>query len=300
MQEITSRLGLPDGSVTHYGLNGDVNGVLMMADIVLYGSSQEMQSFPPLLIRAMSFEIPIMVPDLPALRNYVSLFEIHFHDVTARLPLPHSCIFLLLLFLITCIFSGSQIVDGVHGVIFPKHNPDALLSSFSQMISDGKLSRFSQAIASSGRLLAKNILASECVTGYARLLENVLNFPSAVKLPGPVSQLQLGGWEWNLFGKEMVQKIDENADNEEGVAAIRKSSVIYAFEAQLTNIVNLTNVSETEKGTLDQDIPTPQDWDILEEIENAEEYETVEMEEVYCSSLLAIGLLALSIYFPCF
>lgn len=45
----------------------------MMADIVLYGSSQEIQSFPPLLIRAMSFGIPIMVPDLPALRNYVSL-----------------------------------------------------------------------------------------------------------------------------------------------------------------------------------------------------------------------------------
>ena len=76
VQEIASRLGLPDASITHYGLNGDVNNVLMMADIVLYGSSQEIQSFPPLLIRAMSFGIPIMVPDLPALRNYVSLSEI--------------------------------------------------------------------------------------------------------------------------------------------------------------------------------------------------------------------------------
>lgn len=205
-----------------------------------------------------------------------------------------------MLFLISCIFSGSQIVDGVHGVVFPKHNPDALLSSFSQLISDGKLSRFAQAIASSGRLLAKNILAAECVTSYARLLENVLNFPSDVKLPSPVSQLQLGAWEWNLFSKEMVQIIDENADNEERIAVISKSSVIFALEARLTNFVNLTNFSETENVTLEQDIPTPQDWDILEEIENAEEYETVEMEEVYCRTLLAIGLLALTIFFPCF
>ncbi|XP_023522480.1 uncharacterized protein LOC111786460 isoform X2 [Cucurbita pepo subsp. pepo] len=241
LQEIASRLGLPDASITHYGLNGDVNNVLMMADIVLYGSSQEIQSFPPLLIRAMSFGIPIMVPDLPALRNYI--------------------------------------VDGVHGVIFPKHNPDALLDSFSRMISDGKLSRFSQAIASSGKLLAKNILASECVTSYARLLENVLNFPSDVKLPGSVSQLQLGAWEWNLFREEAVQTISKKVDTEERIAATSKSSVIFALEAQITNFVNLTNSSETENGTLEQDIPTPHDWDILEEIENAEEYETVEMEE---------------------
>ncbi|XP_022133864.1 uncharacterized protein LOC111006310 isoform X2 [Momordica charantia] len=241
LQEIASRLGLPDGSITHYGLNGDVNGVLMMADIVLYGSSQEIQSFPLLLIRAMSFGIPIMVPDLPALRNYI--------------------------------------VDGVHGIIFPKHDSDALLRAFSEMISDGKLSRYAQAIASSGRLLAKNILASECVTSYARLLENVLNFPSDVKLPGSFSQLQLGAWEWNLFRKETVQTIDGNEDAEEGITAISKSSVIFALEAQLTNFVNLTNFSETGNGTLEQDLPTPQDWDILEEIQNAEEYETVEMEE---------------------
>ncbi|XP_023550213.1 uncharacterized protein LOC111808462 isoform X1 [Cucurbita pepo subsp. pepo] len=235
LKEIASRLGLPDGSIIHYGLNGDVNNVLMMADIVLYGSAQEIQSFPPLLIRAMSFEIPIMVPDLPALRNYI--------------------------------------VGGVHGVIFPKHNPDALLSSFSRMISDGKLSRFARAIASAGKLLAKNILASECVTGYARLLENVLNFPSDVKLPGSVSQLQLGSWEWNLFRKEMVQIIDKNADNEGRIAALSKSSVIFSLEAQFTSF------SETENGTMAQDVPTSQDWGILEEIENAAEYGTVEMEE---------------------
>lgn len=48
-QEVTSHLGLLHGSVRHYGLNGDVNSVLLMADIVLYGSSQDVQGFPPLV-----------------------------------------------------------------------------------------------------------------------------------------------------------------------------------------------------------------------------------------------------------
>ncbi|KAE8667592.1 hypothetical protein F3Y22_tig00112399pilonHSYRG00088 [Hibiscus syriacus] len=72
---------------------------LLMADIVLYGSSQEEQGFPPLIIRAMTFGIPVITPDFPIMKKF----------------------------------------------------------------------------ASSGRLLAKNILASECVTGYASLLENLLN-----------------------------------------------------------------------------------------------------------------------------
>lgn len=67
-------MGLPHGSIRHYGLNGDVNSVLLMADIVLYGSAQDVQGFPPLLIRAMTFEIPVIVPDFPVLRKYVSLF----------------------------------------------------------------------------------------------------------------------------------------------------------------------------------------------------------------------------------
>ncbi|KAK7338358.1 hypothetical protein VNO77_18965 [Canavalia gladiata] len=46
-----------------------------------------------------------------------------------------------------------------------------------------------QAIGSSGRQLAKNILALDCKTGYARLLENVLSFPSDTLLTGPVSQI---------------------------------------------------------------------------------------------------------------
>lgn len=76
MQEVASRLGLLHDAVRHYGLNGDVNSVLLMADIVLYGSSQDVQGFPPLLIRAMTFGIPVIAPDFPVLKRYVSSLKL--------------------------------------------------------------------------------------------------------------------------------------------------------------------------------------------------------------------------------
>lgn len=53
-----------------------MNNVLLMADIVLYGSDQDVQGFPPLLIRAMTFEIPVIAPDFPILKKYVSSFKL--------------------------------------------------------------------------------------------------------------------------------------------------------------------------------------------------------------------------------
>lgn len=58
--------------IRHYGLNGDVNGVLLMADIVLYGSSQDEQGFPSLVTRAMTFGVPVIAPDIPIIKKYVS------------------------------------------------------------------------------------------------------------------------------------------------------------------------------------------------------------------------------------
>lgn len=173
-----------------------------------------------------------------------------------------------------------QIVDGVHGIFFPKHNPDALLKAFSLLISSGKLSRYAQTVASSGRRLAKNIMASECIMGYARLLESVLYFPSDAFLPGPISQLHLGAWEWNLFQKEIDLTGDEMSHIAEGKSAAK--SVVYALE-ELTYSANSQNISEDGTGNLEQDVPNQQDWDVLGEIESFEEYERLEMEEVWHS-----------------
>ncbi|CAN6562311.1 unnamed protein product [Malus baccata var. baccata] len=240
-QEVTSHLGLLHGSVRHYGLNGDVNSVLLMADIVLYGSSQDLQGFPPLLIRAMTFGIPVIAPDFLVLKKYV--------------------------------------VDGVHMIFFPKHNPDALMSAFSLMISNGKLSKFARMVASSGRLLAMNLLASECITGYARLLENVLNFPSDALLPGPISQLQQGTWEWNLLGNEIDYRTG-NILNIDEQSSWKNTSVVNALEEDLLGFGYSPNISENVTWDSALDIPTQLDWDLLKEIVSSEEYETLEMEEL--------------------
>ncbi|KAM1588969.1 hypothetical protein ACFX10_027925 [Malus domestica] len=240
-QEVTSHLGLLHGSVQHYGLNGDVNSVLLMADIVLYGSSQDVQGFPPLLIRAMTFGIPVIAPDFLVLKKYV--------------------------------------VDGVHMIFFPKHNPDALMSAFSLMISNGKLSKFARMVASSGRLLAMNSLASECITGYARLLENVLNFPSDALLPGPISQLEQGTWEWNLLGNEIDYRTG-NILNIDEQSSWKNSSVVNALEEDLLGFGYSPNISENVTWDSALDIPTQLDWDLLKEIVSSEEYETLEMEEL--------------------
>ncbi|RVW76209.1 hypothetical protein CK203_048965 [Vitis vinifera] len=134
-------------------------------------TSKLLPGFSTFTYSAMSFGIPVIAPDLPDIRKYV--------------------------------------VDGVHVVIFPKNNPDALMRAFSLLISNGKLSKFAKAVALSGRLLAKNMLASECVNSYAKLLENVLSFPSDVLLPETLSnQLDSGNISNSETENDVLTQLD--------------------------------------------------------------------------------------------
>ncbi|KAF6134355.1 hypothetical protein GIB67_005747 [Kingdonia uniflora] len=234
LEGVASHLGLPRGSLTHYGLDGDVNSVLLRADIILHGSFQDEQGFPPLLVRAMTFGIPVIAPDLPIITKYV--------------------------------------IDGVHGLIFKKHKPDTLMRAFSLLVSKRELSKFAHVIASSGKLLAKNMLASDCVSGYAKLLENVLHFPSYASLPIPVSHLQKHTWEWNLFGKEI-----EIPNQSSGT---RKSSVVYVLEEEFALLGSNMSTSQNETEILSLENPTELDWTVLREIENSEELERREKDEL--------------------
>lgn len=183
----------------------------------------------------------------------------------------------------------SQIVDGVHGVLYTKHNPDALLRGFSLFISDGALSRYARTAASSGRLLARNMLASECVTGYARILENVLNFPSDTLLPHPVSHLQRISWEWRFFPMEQGVGASDMLTMDESVSSHKNSSVIYTLEEQ-TDSADLVKTSEDEQSIVAEDFPTELDWDVLRDMESSEETEQLEMEEVWSlSATLVLG-----------
>lgn len=58
--------------VKHVAVDGDVDGVLSMTDLVIYGSFLEEPSFPEILIKAMSHGKPIVAPDLSNIRKYVS------------------------------------------------------------------------------------------------------------------------------------------------------------------------------------------------------------------------------------
>ncbi|KAG9441744.1 hypothetical protein H6P81_017598 [Aristolochia fimbriata] len=234
LQEVSLRLGLPNDSVKHYSMDSDVNSVLLMADIVLYGSFQDEQGFPSLLTRAMFFEKPIIAPDLSIIKKYI--------------------------------------VDGVHGLIFRARNLESLTRSFSLLVSGMKLSKFANVIATSGKLLARDMLSSNCITGYVKLLENVLEFPSECLLPRPVDELKQQTWEWSLFSQE-TELMDIKAARD-------TSSVLEALEREYAGKDHIiSNSTEIGTDSLELDILTPLDWDVMKGMENSEELENLESEE---------------------
>lgn len=146
------------------------------------------------------------------------------------------------------------------------------MKAFLLLISKGKLSNFATTIASSGRLLAKNMHASECVSGYIKLLNNVLTLPSDSMFPHSISQLPRE-WEWDLFSEEtddMAYFIKKDTIN---------TSVVYDIEEHMTLIMD-SRSSQNDPEIMAEDIPTELDWIVLSEIDSSEEVERVELEEV--------------------
>ncbi|XP_024988831.1 uncharacterized protein LOC112523447 [Cynara cardunculus var. scolymus] len=161
---IASNLNYPSGTVNHAAIDEDVYNVLSIADVVIYGSFLEEQSFPDILIKAMCFEKPIVAPDLSIIKKYVD--------------------------------------DKINGYLFPKENIKALTQIMLQLVSKGRLSSLAYNIASFGKHTAKNMMVLESVEGYASLIENVLNLPSEVASPRAVSEIPSNiktEWQWHLF-----------------------------------------------------------------------------------------------------
>lgn len=252
LQAIASHLNFPDGAVQHYNLDGDVNSIIMLSDLVLYGSLREEQSFPPILIRAMSFEKPIIAPNLTIIKKHI--------------------------------------VDRKHGFIFPAGNVGMMTKILYSAISHGKLSDLACKIASSGRTHAKNLLASDTVLGYAELLEKLLQFPSESMLPKPILSLPdelKNAWQWHLL---VELKSQENEQVAEGTLESKEqltgnSSIVFGME-ELWNIsIFSTNASENGSVGARDEIPGQIDWDeqkyteMMEEIERREEEELEERSE---------------------
>ena len=66
----------------YFAVDSDVSSALSAVDLVVYGSFLEEQSFPEILVTAMSIGKPIIAPDLSMIgkyvsRDFLSLFFMH-------------------------------------------------------------------------------------------------------------------------------------------------------------------------------------------------------------------------------
>ncbi|XP_020517679.1 uncharacterized protein LOC18425470 isoform X2 [Amborella trichopoda] len=162
LQAIALRFGYHQDNVQRISSDGDVTSFLDIADIVIYGSFHEEQSFPAILIRAMSLGKPIIAPNISVIRKRVE--------------------------------------NRVNGFLFPKENIRVITQILRQALSNGKLSPLAKNVGSIGKGNARNLMASDAVKGYADLLQNVLKLSSEVMLPKTISEIpqNLEEWQWNL------------------------------------------------------------------------------------------------------
>ncbi|KAF5731765.1 hypothetical protein HS088_TW18G00450 [Tripterygium wilfordii] len=174
VEAIALKLKYPRGAVKHISTDGDAEGVLSIADIVVYGSFLEEKSFPQILVKAMCFGKLVIAPDLSMIKKYVD--------------------------------------DRVNGYLFPKENIKVLPQIILRATSKGKLSPLSSNVASLARETAKNLMVSETIDGYALLLQKVLKLPSEVSCPKEVSEIPSKykkEWSWHLV-KDFLNSTYEN------------------------------------------------------------------------------------------
>lgn len=160
-QELASHMGFPDDSVKHFPMTHDIGNLLMFVDIVLYGSLRQEPGFPPLLLRSMSSEIPIIAPNLTVITKYVT--------------------------------------DGIHAFLFNSGDPSTAASAFMRILGEKGLLDTAYSVALEGKLLSKNMLAYDCIVAHVKLLESVLHYPSDARLPLPFSKVKERTWLWDPF-----------------------------------------------------------------------------------------------------
>ncbi|CAN1309145.1 hypothetical protein LINPERPRIM_LOCUS27589 [Linum perenne] len=164
IEAIAAKLSYPNGVVKHIGVSEDLSSVLNAADLVVYGSFHEEQSFPEVVMKAMSIGKPVIAPDIAVIRKYVD--------------------------------------DRVNGYLFPKDKIKILTEILLELIPSGKLSPQAHEVASKGKVTAKNLLVSETIEGYALLLQYIVKLPSEVTPPRAVTEIPSilkEEWRWHLF-----------------------------------------------------------------------------------------------------
>ncbi|KAK1269792.1 hypothetical protein QJS04_geneDACA006975 [Acorus gramineus] len=208
LEAIALNLGYPKGTMEQIIIDKDESSFLGIADIVVYGSFLEEQSFPAILIKAMGLGKLVIAPDLPIIRKYVD--------------------------------------DGVNGYLFPKENIVLLTETLFQLISSGKLSPSARNIALIGKENAANLLVSEVIEGYASLLENVLSLPSEISSPKAIADIpkhRKVNWQWILFKGVTGLKYENNDFN--GYRILDKLEEQW-YRTHMDNSANSTKIMDQE------------------------------------------------------
>ncbi|VFQ94688.1 unnamed protein product [Cuscuta campestris] len=164
VETIALNLKYPNGMVKHFAPGEDTESILSIADVVIYASFREEQSFPNTLLKAMCFGKPVVAPNISIIKKNVD--------------------------------------DRVNGFLYPKQNIKVLPHIISQIVSNGKLSLLAQNAASIGKQTARNLMVLESVEGYASLLEHVLRYTSGAANIQSVTKIPLklkSEWQWHLF-----------------------------------------------------------------------------------------------------
>ncbi|KAM3350024.1 hypothetical protein ACQJBY_022690 [Aegilops geniculata] len=163
LEAIALNVGFSRGAVEHVAVE-DTDNLLAIANLVIYCSCLDEQSFPNVLVEAMILEKLVIAPDLGMITKYID--------------------------------------DGINGLLFPRKNIAMLSQVLLQVVSNGELSDLGKNIASVGKARAKDLMASEGIEGYAVLLENVIKFPSETLTPLSAGEIPLPlkqEWKWHLF-----------------------------------------------------------------------------------------------------
>ncbi|KAF8696948.1 hypothetical protein HU200_036593 [Digitaria exilis] len=191
LESVALGFGFSRGAVEHVAA-GDKDKLLGAADLVIYGSCLEEQSFPSVLVQAMSLEKLVIAPDLAIIKKHID--------------------------------------DGINGLLFPRKNIGMLSQVLLRAVLNGKVSVSGQKTASVGKAYAKNLMAPETIEGYAMLLENVIKFPTDVLSPLTAGEIPLAlkqEWKWHLFenvkhlhpinesmpGYKILQKLEQEWHN---------------------------------------------------------------------------------------
>ncbi|OAE33869.1 hypothetical protein AXG93_1921s1160 [Marchantia polymorpha subsp. ruderalis] len=72
LQVMAQHVGLPSGLVQHVGVDEDIHGLLWASDAVVYTSVTEEHGFPPILVRSLTFQRPVIVPDIAPMNKHIS------------------------------------------------------------------------------------------------------------------------------------------------------------------------------------------------------------------------------------